>query len=264
MSLSLSRGVFNALMPPGALWTPETDGGLDQLLDGMSDNSEEVRVFLESIALLRNARLTPLLSDMEKEYGLIPNDRLTEQDRRDRLLAAQTSRFGFGADYMQTKLQEAGFDVQVHINNPPVDPDIFIFEAFKCTAGNTTSVAGNTNAVAGGIGGELVVNGDLFIETPTVSTVAGSEFAVAGSSRAVAGGIFAVERELVEYTVPGDIGYWGLFFFVGGDATRDGVTDELTAIAAAEVAVERRDELRRLIIKYKPLHSWAGLIITFV
>jgi hypothetical protein len=226
-------------MPPGALWVPETDAGLDQLLDGISENSEETRIFLASLAFLRNASLTPILSDMEKEYGLLQNTSLTEQERRNRLRAAMTDRFGFGADYMESKLQAAGFDVQVHINNPVVDPDQFLFEAFKCPAAKTTSVAGNTNAVAGGLGGELVVNGDLYDAN-------------------------SPPRELIDYTIPADPGYWGLFFFIGGDATRDVVTDELLTIDPALLSISRREEIRGLIVKYKPLHSWAGLIVNYV
>ena len=236
--MSLSRAVFNALMPPGAIWVPEKDGGLDQLLEGVSDNSEDVSVFLAQLAVLRNASFTQILSDMEKEYGLTQNTSLSEQDRRDRLRAAMTDRYGYGADYMQDKLQSGGFDVQVHINNPPVDPDQFLFEAFKCPAAKTTSVAGNTNAVAGGFGGELVVNGDLYDAN-------------------------SPPRELISYDIPVDPGYWGLFFFVGGDATRDGGTGELLTIDPASISISRREEIRGLIIKYKPLHSWAGLIVNY-
>ena len=216
------------------------------------------------MAFIRECQNTPILSDLEKEYGLQSNDKLSLQERIDRLCSAKTSRSGYGADYMQDKLQQAGFDVQVHINNPPVDPDLFLFEAYKIHCNdNTNAFCGNQNAVCGGIGGSLIVNGDFFTETQELSVTAGSEFAVSGSDKALCGRIFNVLRELVTYTIPNDIGYWGLFFFVGGDATRDG-SGELTAIEPAEIAVARREEIIRLIVKYKPSHSWAGFIGTFV
>lgn len=264
MSPNISRGTFDSLLPPGAAWSVEQDGDLDKFLDGISDNSEEIREFLSSLAFIRDCQNTPILSDLEKEYGLQPNSNLSLQERIDRLCAAKTSRSGFGADYMQDKLQQAGFDVQVHINNPPVDPDLFLFEAFKiyCNDG-INAFCGNQNAVCGGVGGSLIVNGDFYTETQELSVVCASEFAVSGSDRALCGRIFNVKRELITYTIPGDIGYWGLFFFVGGDATRN-VSGELTSIEPAEISVSRREEIIRLIVKYKPSHSWAGFIGTFV
>lgn len=263
MSPNISRGTFDSLLPPGAAWSVEQDGDFDKFLDGISENSEVVREFLASLAFIRDCQNTPILSDLEKEYGLQPNGRLSLQERIDRLCAAKTSRSGFGADYMQDKLQQAGFDVQVHINNPPVDPDLFLFEAFNAYFGFETSVFGNENAIFGGVGGELIVNGDFYIETIVQSVQFNNEFGVFGNERAIFGFEGGVERELVEYSVPSDPGYWGLFFFVGGDATRDG-SGALTNIEAAQIATSRRDEIRRLIIQYKPSHSWAGLIVNFI
>ena len=54
----------------------------------------------------------------------------------------------------------------------------------------------------------------------------------------------------------------GLVFFVGGDATRDAQSGELTQIEFADVPEARREELRRIIVKYKPIHSWGALLIT--
>jgi hypothetical protein len=55
----------------------------------------------------------------------------------------------------------------------------------------------------------------------------------------------------------------GLVFFVGGDAERDAVSGELTSVDFADVSTARREELRRLIIKTKPLHSWGGLLVNY-
>lgn len=262
MSPNISRGTFDSLLPPGAAWSVEQDGDFDKFLDGISENSEEIREFLASLAFIRDCQNTPILSDLEKEYGLQLNDKLSLQDRIDRLSSAKTSRSGYGADYMQDKLQQAGFDVQVHINNPPVDPSLF-FNHFNAYFGFQTSVFGNENAVFGGPTGELIVNGDLYDEDIVQSVLFGSEFSVFGSERGVFGFLGGVERIRIEYEIPTDPGYWGLFFFVGGDATRDG-SGELTSIVPSSIPTSRREEIRSLIVKYKPLHAWGGLIVNFI
>ena len=43
--------------------------GPDILLDGMGDNAELSREFLAALANLRNPALTPVLPDLEKEFG---------------------------------------------------------------------------------------------------------------------------------------------------------------------------------------------------
>lgn len=37
----------------------------------------------------------------------------------------------------------------------------------------------------------------------------------------------------------------------------------LTAIATASVPVEREDEFKGIILRYKPLHAWAALVVSF-
>ncbi len=67
MPKTVSRQTFDALMPPGPLWVPEDGEGLDQLIEGIADNSEDIADFLAQLANIRNPALTTLLSDLEKE-----------------------------------------------------------------------------------------------------------------------------------------------------------------------------------------------------
>lgn len=264
MSDSISRAIYDAILPQGPIWVPKMGGDLDLLLNGMADNQEEVRQFLAALAFLRDPQKTTILEDLEKEFGFFSNPNLSEQERRDALSAAKGPTFGFGADYLQEKLQQAGFDLQVHINNPPVDPDLFLAGAYTWVFGEQTGVLGNQNCQMGGIGGELVVNGEIVNEELVFTTIMGGNNFILGNQNASLGSYDNIDSIPVVYTVPSDPGYWGLFFFVGGDATRDPVTGELLTIATADVPVQRRDELLRLIVKYKPLHSWCGLIVNYV
>lgn len=236
MADSLSRAILRALQPPGSLWIPEDGKDLDLLYDGMAVNTEEIRTFLQNLAYVRSPQLTTVLSDLEKEFGLLPDSALTEAERRVRLAAAKTANKGDGTStFLESTLQASGFNVQVHVNNPPVDPAGFLavqaVAQFNVVTGAVT-MFGEPDSLFGGLGGTVIINGRT---DDNQSPLPGS----------------------------GNSEYWPLIFFVGGAATRDPVTGALTAIAPATVKASRRDELVNLIVKYKPLHTWCGLIATY-
>lgn len=62
------------------------------------------------------------------------------------------------------------------------------------------------------------------------------------------------------YDVPTTPSRWNLVFFVGGTATRDGL-GHITDIAFVFININRVVEFKKIILKYKPTHSWAGLKI---
>ena len=267
---TVSREILDALLPEGAIWNPKVGADFDLLLDGMGDNAEVVRIFNEKLAFVRAPQKTPILSDLEKEYGIEPDERLTDQERRDRLEVAKISNDSDGTDTdMQAFLQAAGFDVQVHANSPAADPAIFLDQAFLMVADGDNAYAGfepvggpPITSVAGRIGGELLVNGALFTQTPKFIFQAGGDSAFIGNDDAILGLFDIIQLTEVTYDIPTDPGYWGLIYFVGGDATRDG-TGLLTSIETAEIPISREQEFKRTILKYRPLHSWAGLIVNY-
>jgi len=261
---SFLRAAFEALLPPGAIWTAEYGAGLDQLISGIVGNNVDIKLFLDKLASLREPEKTEILGSLEREFGAIPAYGATESQRRNNLETAKTRRGSLkNAEYLEFILRDAGFDVYVHINDPPVDPDQFLFEAFSMFLGEESATFGEPTAVFGGIGGYLAVNGELVRETSVISFVFGSDDFVFGGWDAYFGERYAVDSEPVVYTIPADPGYWGLFFFVGGAATRN-PSGELIDIEAAEVEVFRRPEFERIILQLKPMHSWAGLIVQYV
>lgn len=228
----LSRAVIDALLPSGSLWAVEEGEGLDQLLNGIAECIDPVRADMNSLARIRNPLYTTLLADLEREYGVIPRAGSDESTRCANLAAVKASGNGDGSlDYLQSVLNSAGFSVQVHANNPPVDPGFFILYQPSAICGGDTAICGAS--AMGAQRGELLVNGPVYDD-----------------------------QALLSYQVPATAGYWPLFFFVGGDAVRNG-SGELTSIADADVPVERRGELRNLILRCKPMHSWAGLRIQY-
>lgn len=227
----LTRLGIDTLLPEGKAWEPVEGGDYDNLLEGMAANSELVRKDIQTLANIRNPRNTPNLSDLEREYGITPDESLTEAERRERLESKIVFRNITGAaDELQDRLQTAGFDLQVHSNDPAADPELLLNRNFQMVAGGSNAFAGNPGAFAGRAGGEIIANG------------LSSDF---------------------DFPIIVPSGYWSLYFFVGGDATRDG-GGFLTSIDIANIPVEDKNRLIKLIAEYKGLHVWCGLVVGFV
>ena len=255
------RQTIDTISPDGAAWSPAPGGDFDKFLNGRAANWETIRLWLSDLNSIRNPHTTPVLADLEREYGVLTNLSLTEEQRRAQLSPLVFNRGSTGAaDALQTALQDAGFDVQVHENSPAVDPAIFLNQQFQMVADGAAAFAGNQDAFAGRVGGELLVNGDIFVTEKSFEVTAGNLYAGDGQT---AGEYTDLIRTKIEYPIPTDPDDWPMVFFVGGDATRN-VGGELTDIELASVPSEQESAFKRIILKYKPIHSWAGLIVTYV
>lgn len=271
MSDALMTAVFEALLPDGSVWNPKPGAGLEQLLEGMGAADENVVDFLAALARLRDPATTSILDDLEKEYGIVASTTLTEAERRQALAAiVYQGRSTGSAQNLQSVLQASGFDVQVHENSPAVDPDLFLNAFFLMFAEGPNAYAGfipaggpPSTAVAGKTGGFLLVNGFSGEQTPLYLAFAGGPSMVADNAIAISGRFDELQIDPVFYPVSNDPDTWPLYFFVGGDATRN-VAGELTNIETADVPSNRREEFERIILRYKPIHTWAGLIVNYV
>jgi hypothetical protein len=260
---NIGKQLLLASLPEGSAWTPKVGGKLDLVYDAIGEILDEMNTNFERARYVRDPEKTDLLEDLERDYGILTNELLTEAVRRASLNAKKNQgRSTAAADYVQSILQGAGFDVQVHRNDPPVDPAIFLNQAFQMVAGGGNAYAGRPDAFAARIGGDLLVNGGLFTYSTAYAAQAGGATTVAGNSEAVAGYFESLQKDPVVYEIPTDPDKWGFVFFVGGDATRN-VSGELTDIEAAQVPSERRDEFNTIILSLKPLFTWAGLIIVY-
>jgi hypothetical protein len=209
--------MLNALLPPGPIWTPEEEAHLDQLLEGIADNYEDIRELLANLADIRNPHKTIILDDLEREYGIATNFLLSEATRRLRLAGLVYSKQGNGTeDDLQNALRAVGFDVYVYQNDPPVDPAIFLEQAFQMVAAGGNAYAGRADAFAGRLGGELLVNGSIFSTSRIFTSVAGTLYAGAGHG---AGEYEDLLIEKIEYPIPTDPSDWPFVFFVGGAVT---------------------------------------------
>ena len=265
-----SRSVLNSLMPEGSFWTPLIGGNYDNLLEGIAENTERVRLDLENLRNLRDPLKTPILSDLEAEYGVIPIQGSTVQQRRDRLKAFMFRRGELPTyQFLQDKLRSAGFDnVFVHANDPAVDPAIFLAQAFNMVCddllpGGNEPQCGEPEAICASLGGELLVNGEIFQQLPNYTVQCDEPLAQAGDPFATCGDFDGVNLIPIDYDIPVNPGYWPLIFFVGGPATRDPVTGEITDINSYTVSQARRLDFRRIILRYKPMASWGALVVNY-
>jgi hypothetical protein len=263
--MSLSRAVLNSLLPEGAFWTPAAGDDYDKLLQGVSDNSEAVYSVMKNLAYLREPYKTPILEDVEKEYGIYPHWSDTETLRRQRLASRMYQRGKIPTTQsLQEKLRAAGFtDIYVYSNVTGLNPADLIRQGFSMTCGDGLQ-AGEPEAVCQNFNGELIVNGDMWKMLPNYVNLAG-EFAVCCDPTIQAGDFltFGENLEEVTYSIPTDQHYWKLFFIVSGEALSDS-EGNITTFRFYNVPMSRRYEIRRLILQYKSLHAWGLGMLNYV
>ena len=77
MALTLVRRVLMLSMPPGAIWRAKRHGNMDNFHEGLALKCS--RVVHDNVAVMSNVRnpaLTPVLSDLEMEFGVAPSDEI--------------------------------------------------------------------------------------------------------------------------------------------------------------------------------------------
>ncbi len=233
MPKSLARAVIDAIIPRGLIWSPDEDANYDNFLEAVSDEVNRTKAFLSKQALVRDAMQTEILEDLEKEYGIVTDTTLTEDQRRVKLAAVMYSGSGTGTvEDLQAHLDAGAFGLTVYQNDPPANPDDLITRQYNAYCGHEDSLCGHESAVCGEFSDFLVVNGDI-------DSLGG----------------------LVHYKTPPEE-YWHLVFFIGGAVTRD-VDDTILTIAPVSIPLTKRLELIRIIVRHKPIESWAALAVEY-
>lgn len=259
----LTRRILDSLFPKGAAWTPRADGFYDKYLDAQAENIDPVVDFLGLLSKIRDPQKTFLLEELERESGTSKNSSLTEQQRRDFLSSIISRSEENGTpEELQRKLQDGGFDVQVHSNDPATNP-LVILDAFGMTCGSANAFAGNEMAFAKRGGAELIVNGDKFKKVPNYTVVCGGANAYAGRPDFVAGVFDGLLTEKIEYSSPTKSGDWPFIFFIGGDAIKD-IDGKIVSIETIFEPKELRNEFLKIILKYKPLYTWVVSTVNFI
>ncbi len=184
--------MLRTLLPKGPIWAFRAFGDADKLIDAIGEVKDTIRLYLRSLAGVRDPDLTPILPDLEREYGITPVASLTEAERRAILAGYAYAKAGNSSkDDLEARLHAAGFtDLFVHHNHPVVNPAYYTASAWAAVLGYQDTVCGNQECYCGqiGVGGYVLANGKVF-------KADGSEH---------------------EYVLPVEPETWPLAFFVGG------------------------------------------------
>jgi hypothetical protein len=252
------RDVYEAMLPQGTLWNPAPDGDFDRLLQAMGDNAETLYEYLLTLAYIRNPHRTSVLSDLERDFGIVPSLIYDEATRRKRLASVVYATRNTGTDtFLQNRLKAAGFDLSVYPNTPEIDPNPFLEPIYHMVAGGENAYAGHGDAFAGYVVNEAVVNGDAFCQSILYDMVAGGENAFAGCENAVAGHHRELAYSAIEYNAKIEESRWRYVFFVAESRNETG------AFLRAKVPRQKRSLLRNIILKYKPLGTWGIVLADF-
>ncbi len=118
-------------------------------------------------------------------------------------------------------------------------------------------------------GGTILVNGAQYQNNPAYSCVCGNAGMYchtpwAGTLNTNVCGAFIYSQALTsQYGTPSTPNEQKMVFFVGGTPTYNG-DGSLASLTQAQIPAARSVELVSLILRYKPLHTWAALIYTTV
>lgn len=258
------RRVFDHANPEGPPHEPKPNGHMSDFRNATADNLDIIREDIINTAYIRDPKKTPILSDLEREFGRVTDSNLTEETRINLLKSDRYKRKTTGnVDDLKMLLDKAGFDLNVYQNSPngpAIDPNILLNQNFQMQAEQGTNYyAGNTLAYAGFLGGELLVNGNIFFQT---SAFFGADTMWAGNTNSVSGYFEERIQTKLEYPVPTDPASWPFVFFVGGDITFN-PDNSIATIEQGFVPEEQRKRLEDIILKFKPMFTWCGMIVTF-
>ncbi len=264
MSSTFMKKFVDLVYPKGPAHEAKEGGDMDLFREGIADNIDTIRTDVQNTAFIRNPSKTTIFDDLEREYGIAQNANLSLAERIEILKSSRYKKATTGNDDdLQTILDNSGFALNVYNNSPDgpaSDPAIFLNQLFVMQSGDLTNdFAGQDDAYAGRVGGQLLVNGDTFEQRPNFF---GAGEMWAGNDNAVAGYFTELIQTLIEYDIPTDPGDFPLVFFVGGAATFAGDGSLLT-IEQGEVPSAQEMQLKNIILKFKPLFTWCGLIVTF-
>jgi hypothetical protein len=150
----------------------------------------------------------------------------------------------------------------------PADPSAIVDDAYQLTAHaiGEGMYAGNASAYAAKRGGYYLVNGDQYVLEPSYPQAGhicarafdGSDSL---SGQQCAGRYTSYSQYSNEYASPPSV-YWSLIFFVGGAVARN-TNGSVAAVSTIWIPAHRRQELHRLILRYKPLGIWAAMIVQY-
>lgn len=256
----MANDVVRALLPRGRAFRI---AGV--LIDALSSVADRIRLEAELAWLDFFPATTRNVSEWQDQFGLDAGLALTDTQRRERLAGVWKATGSLSPKHLQDVLQTAGFDVWVHewwipgsVPVSPRDPLTHLSTVGAVAAASSTR-CGVANARCGVANARC---GSTFsaLGYPLVDGVTRSAFLYlatlgdpdlrCGAPGARCGASTGVVDVASSYPIPSAP---HVFVYIGGFDFPDLVT----------VRADRRSELERLVLKHKPAHLWAGMLINY-
>ncbi len=228
------------LLPNGEAWRTTVSKKLRGFFEGLAMGFGDAKTFIDLVWWDIHPSTTRELETWEYQFGLpgIGSD----ATRRNDLDAAWSATGGQDPTYLQTVLQNAGFDVYVHEwwwSGPPYvakDPRLYtiypLIGTYQCAGHATPHTCEERYDVDGDIVAQPHCNRFL-VNDPG----------------------YLVNKNLTPLApppVPDDPSKWPYFIYVGGETFPD----------RAFVDPDRRQEFERLMLKHFPTQHWIVYLLT--
>lgn len=246
------RKLTRLLYPTGRAFNMPADGNFDKLHSALAESESDAYDDASSILfsiLPDNANFTvDDAEDWERRLGMITNPLVSLQDRKDAIIRKMNHPGDIPArqswDFLEQSLQLAGFDVYVHENIPAQT----IFQLLQPASGTGQQGQGQQGQFQQGT--VITANPGLFtlVQQGQIQQGQANQGAYIYTNK-VANNI---DETLDAFF---NIGWnWKSVFWIGGPNIGD----------FANVDVNRKDEFRQTILRIKPAHSIAVLLINYI
>jgi len=235
--------IISSHLTTGRAWLQRPFKVMSAIISGIGDELQKYYIYINTVrdSIFPSLMEESFIPDWESRFRLPFNPALTIAERRARLETQWNNRGGQTQEYVQDKLRESGFDVYVTPGVYSADfqsilGDVVLgdFNLEGIVSGFLASIDPcNQFITAGAILGDFVLGDNLVLDINRPRIIQNH-----------------IDGELEnEDFCPIDPYRWKFFFYISGDPL------DITAIA--NIPASRYSEFRELVLRYKPIRTWA-------
>lgn len=239
MNKDILKRSMMAKLPEGALRELVPDGDEDRLYSGIAEALEGVANTLAETANTREPSSTSYPVALQREYGFLPDEELSDARQRARVKALKYAKRGEGtAQSLQEALHAAGF---TELSVDPVRKD---------DTAMLDTILGDWN--------DLVVNGFEYLTQLGYDVTCQSDLSITCADPPE---YTCVERNLIRAGVPYTISAnRNLVFIVSSGITKD-EDGYILSLTAPEIPRYYRNVIREIILRCKSTGTWGLMAI---
>jgi len=288
--------LFKHLLPRARAWSITVKKSLQKFWDALTVIGDNFKYYADTwIYDAYFADRTELLDLWINEFGLSLSTTLTEEQRRDRLVARWAETGGQSPRYIQNAIQNAGFDIYVHE---------WWFPGYTILCGEPEAACGEPLAQCGQFGNDLYFGvpraknpfdylRSTYLPKNSIFVECGEPLAECGEPQALCGNtgekigyplVNKIDISIQNYTIlcGEPVAECGESFAECGEFDKIITTQKDYAIPndprrwryfayfgaeifpnLAEIPIARKDEFENLLLKLCPLQLWLGILVKY-